>query len=76
MRQVDKILVAGVFGDLEAWARSVADDVVREFEMGLDFDFSRLGDARRKMLRSELVRRGYAVIEGKMVRMKSGRFVA
>ncbi len=76
MRQVDKILVAGVFGTLEAWASSVADDVVREFEMGLDFDFSTLADARRKMLRMELVRRGYSVVEGKMVRMKSGRFVA
>lgn len=76
MGQVDKNLVAGVFGDLEAWAHSVADDVVREFEMGLDFDFSRLGDGRRKMLRMELVRRGYAVMEGKIVRLKSGRFVA
>jgi hypothetical protein len=76
VRQVDKILVAGVFGTLEAWAKSVADDVIREFEMGIDFDFSELGDARRKMLRMELVRRGYAVSEGKIVRMKSGRFVA
>lgn len=76
MHQVDKILVAGAFGSLQAWATATADRVSREFEMGIDFDFSSLGDARRKMLRMELVRRGYAVVGGRLTRLKSSRSVA
>jgi hypothetical protein len=76
MRQVDKILVAGAFGSLLEWGRSEADRVIREYEMGLDFDFSALGEGRRKVLRMELVKRGYWVVEGRLVRLKSGRLVA
>ena len=76
MKQVDKILVASSFGLLLEWGRSEADRVIREFEMGLDFDFSALGEGRRKVLRMELVKRGYSVVEGRLVRLKSGRLVA
>ncbi|MBA4292504.1 hypothetical protein C0431_05990 [bacterium] len=76
MIQVDKILVAGAFGSLLEWGRSEADRVIREYEMGLDFDFSALGEGRRKVLRMELVKRGYSVVEGRLVRLKSGRMVA
>ena len=76
MRQVDKVLVASSFGAMQAWAEAMADQVAREFEMGLDFDFAAVGDSRRKLLRMELVKRGYSVVGGRMVRLKSGRFVA
>lgn len=76
MKQVDKVLVASSFGLLLEWGRSEADRVIREFEMGLDFDFSALGEGRRKVLRMELVKRGYSVVEGRLVRLKSGRLVA
>lgn len=76
MRYVDKNLASGAYGNLQAWAEVTADEVAREFEMGVDFDFAVLGESRRRILRMELVRRGYSVVGGQLIRMKSGRAVA
>jgi hypothetical protein len=76
MQQVDRILASQSMESLFAWGALEADRLVREYEMGCEADFSVYGRGRAKVLRVELMHRGYAVLDGRMFRLKSGWLVA
>lgn len=78
---VDKILASNRLDPLWEWARAQAESTIREFEMGIEPDVSKLGETKRKLLRLELAKRGYRMSfepsgECHLIRQKTQMWVA